>query len=254
MKNIYLPQIIRKLKRRTKKIIYIDSLKSVIQEVMGEEYLDKRAYKILYYLKKKWRLISLKKSIFFIKDPETVMSEEEITEQYYRQLLHKHCNHVAWKNRYVWWLKALQIQFMDLSIPERIQIVTQNQQRQEVVVSEKIIQFKKYTARQELLFKKFKKYTIKQKLRTNTFLVASKELAVLEVLYSFDSFDNQFELEYVKKALKKYKNRDVTIRENILKIWKHHTSINRLHQLLVQVQPKAAEQLMESIKKYGFVL
>jgi hypothetical protein len=107
---------------------------------------------------------------------------------------------------------------MDLSIPERIQIVTQNQQRQEVVVSEKIIQFKKYTARQELLFKKFKKYTIKQKLRTNTFLVASKELAVLEVLYSFDSFDNQFELEYVKKALKKYKNRDVTIRENILKI------------------------------------
>lgn len=254
MKNIHLPQIIKKLKRRTKKIIYIDALKSVIQEVMGEDYLDKRAYKILYYLKKKWQLVSLKKSIFFIKDPELVISEEQITEQYYRQLLHKHCNHVAWKNRYLWWLKALQIQFMDLSIPERIHVITENQQRQEVVVSEKIVQFKKYTARQELLFKKFKKFTIKQKLRTNTFLVANKELAVLEVLYSFDSFDNQFELEYIKKALKKHKNRDISVRENILKIGKHHTSINRLYELLLQAQPKVAGELMESIKRFGFVL
>lgn len=254
MKNVHLPQIIKKLKRRSKKIIYIDALKNTIEEVMGEEYLDKRAYKILYYLKKKWLLVSLKKNIFFIKDPEVAMSDDQITEQYYRQLLHKHCNHVAWKNWYLWWLKALQIQFMDLSIPERIQIITEDQQRQEVIVSEKIVQFKKYTARKESLFKKFKKYTIRQKLRTNTFLVASKELAVLEVLYSFDSFDNQYELEYVKKALKKNKNRDISARENILKIGKHHTSINRLYQLLLQTQPKVAEQLILSIKRYGFVI
>jgi hypothetical protein len=36
---------------------------------------------------------------------------------------------------------------MDMSIPDTIQIVTENQQRQEVIVAERIVQFKKYTTK-----------------------------------------------------------------------------------------------------------
>lgn len=254
MKNSYLPIIIKRLAKRTKKIIYIDDLKKMIQEVMLDEYLQKRAYKILYYLKKKWHLISLKKSIFFIKDPDDDTSEQDIVENRYRPLLHKHCSNISQKSRYISWFKALQIQFNDLSIPDEIQVVTLDQQRQEVVIAERIVQFKKYTSKKQLLYKHFKKHTTKYKLKTNSFLIANKELAVLEVLYNFDSFENQYEYEYLKKVMKKYKAWDTTVREQVLKLWKHHTSANRLYELLSTYHPKVAEKLMESIKRYGFVL
>jgi hypothetical protein len=101
-----------------------------------------------------------------------------------------------------------------------------------------------------LLFNEFKKYTTKHKLQARAFILAKKELAVLEILYSFDTFENQYELEYLKKYIKKHKHREYEVRESILKLGKHHTSINRLYELFEQYQPKSAPKLLEIIRKY----
>lgn len=254
MKNKFLPEIIAKISKRSRKIISSDEIKKLIHSVLKDEYADTRAYKILYYLKKKWYLLSLKKTIFFIKKPEQSTTEQSVIEEYYRQLLHAHCAHLSWKKWYMWWFKALQLTAMDLSIPDTIQIVTENKQRQEVIVAERIVQFKKYTTKWKPLFEAFKKYTTKHKLQARSFNLAKKELAVLEILYNFDTFENQYELEYLKKYIKKNKHRDFSIRESLLKLGKHHTSINRLYNLFVQYQPKLAPDLLEIIRKYGFIL
>lgn len=254
MKNKFLPEVIKKITKRSKKIITSDELKKIIQAVLDHEYLAPRAYKILYYLKKRGYLLSLKKTIFYIKKPEQQITEQSVIEENYWQILHAHCSQLSWKQWYVWWFKALQLTTMDLSIPENIQIVTHNHQRQEVVVSERTIQFKKYTVKWNTLFDKFKKHTIRQKLQSRWYLLAKKELAVLEILYSFDTFENQYELEYLKKYIKKHKHWDFTVREEILKLWKHHTSINRLYELFTQYQLKIAPDLLEVIRKYWFKL
>lgn len=105
-----------------------------------------------------------------------------------------------------------------MAIPEALQIVTENIQRQEVVVSERIVQFKKYTTQGKSLFIQFKKHTTTKKLQSKIFRIAKKELAVLEVLYSFDNFEHQYELAYLKKFIKKYKDRDFSVWESILKL------------------------------------
>jgi surfactin synthase thioesterase subunit len=53
MKNQFLPEIIKKITSRKKKIITSDEIKSLIESIMKADYQDTRAYKIIYYLKKK---------------------------------------------------------------------------------------------------------------------------------------------------------------------------------------------------------
>ena len=91
MKNQHLPSIIKKITRRSNKIFTSIEIKKTIQSVVLDEYTDKRAYKIIYYLKKKGYLISIKKTLFFVTTPEKELTEELIIEEYYWQLLHNHC-------------------------------------------------------------------------------------------------------------------------------------------------------------------
>lgn len=92
MRNSYLQPIANKLQKRSNKIIYADKLKAVIESVMEENYTDKRAYKIIYHLKNKGHLVSLKKNIFFIKKPSAIVSEQVLIEDWYWSLLHNHCS------------------------------------------------------------------------------------------------------------------------------------------------------------------
>jgi hypothetical protein len=95
MKNKYLPEVIKKITKRSKKIISSEEIKKLIESVLGDQYLDTRAYKILYYLKKRGYLLSIKKTIFYIKKPEQLITEQSVVEEYYWQLLHTHCTQLS---------------------------------------------------------------------------------------------------------------------------------------------------------------
>jgi phosphomevalonate kinase len=61
--------------------------------------------------------------------------------------------------------------------------------------------------------------------------------------------------ELVKKVLRKQrKSLDTTIRANILKKNKHHTSINRLYKLAKTLDEVLAEKIKAIIKKYGYFI
>jgi len=254
MKNSYLQPVASKLQKRSNKIIYADWLKWVIESVMKENYTDKRAYKIIYHLKNKGFLISLKKNIFFIKKPSEIVSEELLIEDWYRTILHSHCTSSLWRNWYIWWIKALEINFSNYDIPDEIQVVAPNKQWTEVVIGSKTISFKKYTSKKTLLFPLFKKFTNKMKIGRYSYVYANKELALIESLYNFDQFCDRYAFEIIKKALKKTKDWDITVREKIMKSGKHHSSINRLYDIAKKENPALAEKLLISIKKYSFVL
>lgn len=254
MRNSYLQDLIQKLKKRNHKIIYADKLKQVIAWLMKDEYSDTKAYKLIYYLKNKWHLVSLKKNIFFVKPAEEHLSEDLIIEDCYRQILHQHCSDWLKRNRYIWWIKALELNVNNYEIPEEILIVTPSKQSKEVVIAWKTMQCKKYTQKSENYFPKFKKFTTKMKVGKYSFSYAKLELALLESLYNYDEFDNRYTFELVKKVCKKQKSIDMKLIRSIIKLGKHHTSINRLKKICDKYNPKLSDELLPLIKKYSFIL
>ncbi len=254
MRNSYLQPVADKLQKRSNKIIYIDELKAVIKTIMADQYTDQRAYKLIYHLKNKEYLISLKKNIFVATKPTIVISMDALIEDYYRMILHQHCNESVGKNRYIWWVKAMEFQLKNLDIPDEILIVTEMKQGNEIIVWDKSASFKKYTSKKVSLFPTFKKHLETIKFGKYSFKYACKEIAILETLYNFDKKVNRYEYEIVKKIIKKNKQRAVEIFENIIKIGKHHTSINRLYDIAKQENKALAEKLITIIKKYSFIL
>lgn len=53
MQNSYLQELIQKIKKRRKKIVYAEDLKKTIATLMQNDYSDTKAYKLMYYLKSK---------------------------------------------------------------------------------------------------------------------------------------------------------------------------------------------------------
>jgi len=100
-KNSYLAELIKKLRKRRHKIIYSDNLKAIIKKIMKSEYTDKRAYKLVYYLKNKGYVLSIKKDIFYVKLAEDHIAEHLILEDRYRYILHHHCKTSTDNQRYI---------------------------------------------------------------------------------------------------------------------------------------------------------
>lgn len=254
MRNSYLQPVSKSLGKRTTKVIYADELKSLIERVMKEDYSDKKSYKLIYHLKNKWFLVSLKKTIFYIKKPEEKLSDALLVEDWYWPILHKHCTRSEWKDWYIWWIKALELSLGNIDIPDAVEIVCDKKQSIEVVLADKHTHFKKYSNNKRSLFKPFKKRTYKWKYWRYSFCVAKKELALLETFYNFDKNYDRYAYEFVKKFIKKNIDREPTIWEKVLQLWKHHTSINRLYNLAKEVNKPLAEELLTIIKKRSFVL
>lgn len=254
MRNSYLQSLIKKVEKMKGKLIYSDKLKSIIKHLMKENYHDTKAYKLIYYLKNKWYLISLKKNIFYIKAPEQIFHEEDIIEHRYRPILYEHCTVSLKKQRYIWWVKALEIHYHNLAIPDNILIVNEKKQSKEMALASQAIQFKKYTNQWTNLFKKFKKHTIKVKIWKRTFPIANKELALLECMYNHDSMFDKSTNILVKKVIKRSTQFDIQTIVQLIKIGKHHTSLNRLYKIAKENNKTFAKQLNEIIKKYSFFL
>ncbi len=63
----------------------------LLSKIVDESLSDAKVYKITHNLKNKGYLMSLKKNCFLVTNPNKQPDEDEITMNYYRELLKKHC-------------------------------------------------------------------------------------------------------------------------------------------------------------------
>lgn len=256
MKNKFIDKIIADVVKRKSKICYMDEMRAIIERHLQDEFSDQKAYKILYYLKRRGYLFSLKKNIYYISLPDEEISEYEIIETRYRDILHQHCISACGhkRKRYIGWQKALEIHMLDYSVPEHILIVNKERQAQETVLQWKTVLFKTYTSKDTSLFSRFFPHCSNIKLWKYVLPVANFELALLETLYNIDPVTERLLFAQLKKYLKKIKRLDFSPMQAALQVWKHHTSCNRLYHILLQLHPKLADELHQHIKQWGFFI
>jgi predicted transcriptional regulator of viral defense system len=256
MKNKFIEWIIIEISKKKWKILTIEEMKALIQKHLLDEFSEAKCYKLLYYLKKKWHLLSLKKDIYYITDPQQERSEYEIIHGVYWDIVHAHCNATCWNKtkRYIGWMKAFELHLLEYAIPDTILIVTKEKQALETVLQWKTILFKTYTNKKNTLFSTFAKHTSMIKLGKYVLPVANLELAMLETLYNIDPLTERLFTAKAQKYIKKIKQLDFTVIKDALQIWKHHTSCNRLYKILKTVRPQLAAELLQYIKQRWFVI
>lgn len=255
MQDSHFNIIVKKILKLKGKILDSVKLKKIIQDIMDGNYSDKKAYKIIYYLKQRWYIVSLKKDIFFVKEQNQQIDLNYLIDKFYRTILYEHCKEYLWKDRYIGWIKALEFNMSNYSIPEEIDIINTEKQSKEVVLASKYINFKTYSIKKGNLFKEYKKMTQKIKIGKNSFLISNIELAILESLYNPNAISENYVKELIKKILRKHKKTlKYEIFEKIIKSWKHHSSINRLYNLSKIIDPEISTSLLQIVKKYSFLL
>lgn len=247
--------VVKNLLKHKNKLIWIDKIKEIIQKILDSDYSESKSYKLIYHLKNKWYLITLKKSIFLVKDPEKEYEDHQLIEMFYRAILKKHCKDFVDSKRYIWWTKALELNLTNFDSPEEILIVNENKQSNETLMFDKQIILKKYESDNQNLFNFFNKFTRKIYIGKNVFPVANIELSILESLYNPSVINQWYIQELVKKILRKNKKHlNIDIRAEVLKKNKHHSSINRLYKLSMWIDPTLSESIKNIIKKYSYFI
>lgn len=245
----------KQLLKKKNKILTIQDLKKIGQKIMTDEYADTKLYKLIYHAKNQWYFIAIKKDLFVPTAPDHPIDEQSIIDKYYRPLLKKHCADSYWRHRYIGGLKALELITGNYTPTDTIEIVTSDSQGSSVLFLDKKIYTKSYTQDGTSLFKTIYRQTENIKIGTTALRRATLELAILESLYSPDVVTQWYTHELIKRALKKYKKHIRS--ENIItlvRLGKHHSSLNRLHQIARSVDAKLATQLEDIIRKYSFIV
>lgn len=247
--------VVKRLLKYKNKLIWIDKIKEIIKNILDTDYSESKSYKLIYHLKNKGYILTLKKSIFLVKSPEKKYDENQLLDMFYRSIVKKHCkDFVLWK-RYIWWIKALELNLTNFDISEEILIVNETKQSTETVMFDKQILFKTYEVDKKSLFSFFNKFTKKIYIGKNVFPIANIELAILESLYNPSIINKWYIDELVKKIIRKNKKHlNTQIREDILKKNKHHSSINRLYKLALSIDPTISDKLKNIIKKYSYFI
>lgn len=256
MSNKVFDNLVKKLIKYKGKLVDGDKVSSLLKSSLAEDFSIQKMYKVIYYLKIRGYLENLKKNIFFVKDPERDYAKDEIINLFYRTIVKKHCSDFLKGNRYIWGLKALELNLTSFDVPEELSIVNQHKQATEVVMFDKQIVFKTYAKNKtDNLFKFFRKLTKKVTIGKLNFPIAWLELAILESLYNPSMISQWYINELVKKVIRKHhKTLDIKVRESILRKNKHNTSINRLYMLTKSIDPVLADKLKGLIKKYGYFI
>lgn len=255
MNESYFNIVVKKLRKRKDKIIDVQKIKNIVHSILDENYNDKKAYKMIYLLKNKWYLVSIKKNILLVKLPTDSFSENDIIDLYYRDSVKSHCKESCATSRYIWWLKSLELNINNYSISEDIDIYNKEKNATEIALLTKKIIFKTYSQKKKNLRTTFAKHTHKIVFNGHILPIAKLELSLLESLHNPSILQKWYIKELIKQVLRKYKNKlDLTIFTSILQTGKHHASINRLYQLIKGIDEEAAKNIETIIKKYSFVL
>ncbi len=255
MKNSFFEPLVVAVLKHKHKILTMEKIKAIFARVMGSEYSDKKMYKMLYYMKNRWYLITIKKNIYFVTLMDDEYTQEWLIDRFYRELVKKHCKEYVFSRWYIWWIKALELHFSAYDIPDEIMIVNADKQSTEVIMFDKKVLFKTYVSGWKNLFSLYKKYVQKISLWRTTLPVICPEIALLESLYNPSIVHKGYIEWLVKKMLKKYKNTlDPAIWAVVVRNNKHHSSINRLYDLAQWVDKKLAWTILAVIKKYSYIL
>ena len=246
---------VKNLLKHKNKLIWLEKIKEIIKNIMDSDYTENKAYKIIHQLKNRWYLVNLKKSIFLVKDPDKEYSEDQLLESFYREILKKHCKDFTEWKRYIWWLKALELNLTNYDIPEEILVVNEKKQSNETIIFSKQIILKTYESDKKNLFNIFNRFTKKIYIWKNVFPIANIELAMLESLYNTSIINKGYVEEIIKKILRKQKKSiNFEVFEQVLRNNKHHSSINRLYKLSLWIDPEISEKLKNLIKKFSYFI
>lgn len=198
----------------------------------------------------------MKKNLFFIKDPDEVVSAEWILERHYWDQLRKHCKEYVSGHRYIGGLKALEFHMSSYDIPdEDILVVNEDKQATEIILFDRKVTYKVYTHKHTSLYPVFKKFVTTTRLSVGSLPIAGLELALLETLYNPSSASVGYVHGLIKKILKKHKKTlNLSVFAKLLQANKHHTSINRLHSIALEVDKTLADSLIHLIKKYSYFI
>lgn len=244
--------IVKKILKSKWKILDIQKIKKIFHQI-DEDFTDKQIYKKIYYLKNQWYILSIKKDIFYIKDFNKEVDIDEIIENNYWKFLKKYLNDNFWSNYFIWWIKALEIHNNIYSIPDKISIINPYKQSKQVLLKWKYILNTKYTIKwksNEKSFKFFKKNTQKEYIDWKVFNISWYELSLLESIYSL-SDDEKYIIELIKKNIRKnHKKIDTKIFEEFLKYGKYGSSLKKIYELSLWINPIFAEKIKNILKKW----
>lgn len=257
MKINYFDPIVKHLQKKIGKIISDKELQSLQKDILGSDYDIKKFYKLIFQLKQKLHLIPLRKDTYLISYPEnTQPNENQINEQFYRTFLFEFLYTEYKKNYYIWWLKWVELWLQDFDYTEDIEIYNSTKNTRISIINNCNLYLKTYGNKTnekkahpcyQLWMDNLKIYLIGNK----NFQVGPIELCVLESLYY--SNGTTYPNELIKKIIKKYnQKRDRSLIKKILLTWRHHTSINRLLTIAVQVDQNFANHCEECIRQCGF--
>lgn len=255
MKNVFFDSIVVSLMKSKNRVVHIDSIRRIFSTIMGSAYSDKKMYKLLYYLKNRWYLITLKKNIYFIKLSDDTYNEEWLTERFYWTLVKQHCKDYLQSGRYIGWLTALELHMSRHDVPDEVMIVNMEKQATEIIMFDKKVLFKTYVSSGKNLFPLYKKHIVKVDVGRVSLPIVCMEIALLETLYN-PSIVHKWYIDWlIKKILKKHKSSlDPSIWATVVKNNKHHSSLNRLYTLADSVDKKMADSISQIIKKYSYFL
>ena len=255
MANKYFDIIVKSLMKHMGRLINISKIEQILKRVVDEDFANQKMYKLIYYLKNRGYLYNVKKNVFLVKRPETELTQQHILDMFYRPIVKQHCNEFLKSNRYIGWLKALELNVSSFTIPDELLIVNNYKQSNEIIMFTKQICFKRYGTAKENLFSFFYKFVKKITIGKNVFFVADLELALLESLYNPGLINTGYVTELVKRTIRERKDDlDLTVREKILRRNKHHSSINRLHKIAQSVDPVFVDKIKALIKKVSYFI
>lgn len=257
MKSLTLPQVIPTLSKFYHKVVSISVIKSHIQSTIDQSLKDTQIYKIMYHLRAKGYIISCKKDLFYIKAPESIVSEEMIIGQRYWKLLYQHCYDDCGSQRYIGGISALEmINGISYLSTDEVIIINESKTAKEVICFDKTISYKNYNNSQnQALLRHSKKYTNTISLPGVKIKHAVLELAILETLYSPPRAQQAYITQFVTKLLKKHKKTlNWSVFEWMIKLGKFHSSFNRLYKISKDVDPLTAQHIQTLIKKYSYVM
>ncbi len=255
MPRWYFHKVVDKIEKNKWEIITVDQIKEILKNILKENYKDQKTYKVIHRLKNRWYLHSIKKELFFVKQPDQEIFIEEIVDRFYRSLLYEHCYKYAKSKRYISWLKALELNMSDHTPPEQIDIVNPIKNSQEIVIQDKKVIFRKRKSKNQDLYKKQRKHTKKLQIQSKNFKTANLELSILESLYNPDPLTKGYTNQLIKKITRRKKNQlNFENIKDILLLGKHHSSTNRFYKILKTIDTQKAKELNNIIKKYWFKL
>lgn len=252
----YFEKVQKSLIKYFGKVIQNDTIRELLEKHLGSDsYTDAKMYKMIYQLKVRGYLLNLKKNLFYVVNPQKTPNLEKVITEVYWDLLKKHCGDFIGKRRYIGGLKALEIAVMDYGIPDEILLVNSQKQGSETIVQEKKALLKTYTSKDKSQFSFFFKWTRKVVIGKHRFDVAIPELAVLETLYNASPLQKSYAEEQIKRWLKKNKKYlNYEFFEELLKLGKHNSSMNRIALLFDAIDSEWAKKIKNLIKKYGYLL